>query len=67
MEKKMTTPVEIMCKGFPEEVSAFMNNIKMLQFHEKPDYRYLRKILRELFFKQGYDWDYFYDWTMPRD
>ena len=67
MEKKMTTPIEILCKGLPSEISTMLNYIRMLQFHEKPDYRYIRKILRELFFRKNYDWDYFYDWTIPRD
>ena len=67
MEKKMTTPIEILCKGLPSEVAMMLNYIRSLQFHEKPDYRYIRKILRELFFRKNYDWDYFYDWTRPRD
>ena len=65
MEKKMTIPIEILCKGQPVEISMFLNYIRSLSFEEKPDYRYLRKILRELFIRKNYSWDYFYDWTLP--
>ena len=46
MEKKMTIPIEILCKSLPVEISMFLNYIRSLSFEEKPDYRYLRKILR---------------------
>ena len=65
MEKKMTTPIEVLCKTLPLEISTFLNYIHSLQFEDKPDYRYLRKILRELFFRNNYEWDYSYDWTKP--
>ena len=61
----MTTPIEILCKGLPIEISTFLNYTRSLQFEDKPDYRYLRKRLRELFFRRQYEWDYAYDWTKP--
>jgi hypothetical protein len=38
MEKKMTTPVEVLCKGLPNDISLYMNYSKSLRFEDKPDY-----------------------------
>jgi len=39
-----------------------MNYTRSLKFEEKPDYRFLRKIFRDLFDRLGYANDYAYDW-----
>ena len=64
MEKKMTTPVELLCKGLPIEFSTYMNYCRTLKFEVKPDYSYLRKMFRELFIREGFELDYMYDWTL---
>ena len=64
MLKKIATPNEIMCKFLPYQFTYFINYIQSIQYEDKPDYRFLRKIMRELFFKQNYDWNYQYDWTL---
>lgn len=65
MEKKMSTPVEILCKGLPIEFSTFLNYCRSLRFEDKPDYLYLRKMFKELFYREGFEWDYLYDWCQP--
>ena len=62
-EKKMSTPVETLCKGFPGEFATYLNFTRSLRFEDKPDYQYLRKLLRDLFVKEGYQMDYIFDWT----
>jgi len=47
--KKMSTPVEILCKGFPSEFSMYLNYCRGLRFDEAPDYMYLRQLFRILF------------------
>lgn len=37
---------------------------RSLRFDDKPDYAYLRKIMRELFAREGFAWDYLFDWTI---
>ncbi|KAI5963141.1 hhp1 [Candida pseudojiufengensis] len=64
MEKKMTTPNNILCKGLPTEFLDYMNYIKTLRFDDKPDYAYLRKLFRDLFKKENYRYDYVFDWTL---
>ena len=35
-----------------------------MRFDEKPDYPYLRKLLKDLFVRSGYELDYVYDWNI---
>jgi casein kinase 1 len=65
-EKKMATPVEALCKGFPSEFAVFLNYVRSLRFEDKPDYQYLRKLFRDLFVREGFQMDYVYDWTIKR-
>jgi len=62
-EKKMSTPVEVLCKHFPTEFATYLNYCRALRFDDKPDYSYLRRLFRDLFFRQGYAADYRFDWT----
>ena len=36
----------------------------MLFRSDKPDYSYLRKIFRDLFVREGFQYDYVFDWTV---
>ena len=49
MEKKMTTPTEVLCRGFPNEFAIYLN--------------YTRS-LRDLFVREGFQYDYVFDWTV---
>jgi casein kinase 1 len=64
MEKKMTIPVEELCKGFPEEFTTYLNYCKALKFEDRPDYAYLRRNFKDLFVKMGYEYDYIFDWNL---
>jgi casein kinase 1 alpha len=63
-EKKMSTPIEALCKGFPAEFSMYLNYCRGLRFDEAPDYMYLRQLFRILFRTLNYNYDYVFDWTM---
>jgi len=60
----MSTPVEILCKHFPTEFATYLNYCRALRFDDKPDYAYLRRLFRDLFFRQGYAADYRFDWSV---
>jgi casein kinase I family protein HRR25 len=62
--KKMTTPTDLLCRGFPDEFGIFLNYCRTLNFDEKPDYSYLRKLFRNLFVREGYQYDYVFDWSV---
>ena len=46
MDKKISTPPEILCKGFPNELTNFINYARNLKFEEKPDYAYLKNLIK---------------------
>nr|XP_051683751.1 casein kinase I [Oryctolagus cuniculus] len=63
-DKKMSTPVEVLCKGFPEEFATYLKYCRGLKFEEAPDYTYLRQLFRNLFGTLNYQYDYAFDWTV---
>eukprot|EP00930_Biecheleria_cincta_P018148 TRINITY_DN1422_c0_g3_i1.p2 TRINITY_DN1422_c0_g3~~TRINITY_DN1422_c0_g3_i1.p2 ORF type:complete len:339 (+),score=64.88 TRINITY_DN1422_c0_g3_i1:29-1045(+) len=64
MQKKISTPVEELCKDFPSELTSYLMYCRNLQFEDRPDYAYLRRLLKDLFFTEGYQYDYVFDWTI---
>jgi casein kinase 1 len=66
-EKKSSTTVEELCKGFPEDFKNYINYCKALEFEEQPDYGYLRKIFRDLFLRLGNQYDFVYDWCLAAE
>ncbi|EED11629.1 serine/threonine-protein kinase vrk, putative [Talaromyces stipitatus ATCC 10500] len=64
MEKKKTTPIEVLCRGFPNEFVIYLYYARSLGFDDKPDYSYLRKIFRDLFVRESFQDDYVFDWTV---
>ncbi|XP_076305072.1 casein kinase I-like isoform X1 [Tachypleus tridentatus] len=60
-DTKRTTPVEVLCDGYPEEMSTYLKYVRRLDFFETPDYDYLRKLFQDLFDKNGY-LDTEFDW-----
>ncbi|GFR05701.1 casein kinase I isoform alpha [Trichonephila clavipes] len=63
-EKKMSTNVEVLCKGYPAEFAMYLNYCRGLRFEEAPDYMYLRQLFRILFRTLNHQYDYTFDWTM---
>jgi len=63
-EKKMSTPVDVLCKGYPAEFAMYINYCRGLRFEEAPDYMYLRQLFRILFRTLSHQYDYIFDWTM---
>eukprot|EP01107_Rhizomastix_libera_P007658 TRINITY_DN2267_c1_g1_i2.p1 TRINITY_DN2267_c1_g1~~TRINITY_DN2267_c1_g1_i2.p1 ORF type:complete len:127 (+),score=45.08 TRINITY_DN2267_c1_g1_i2:161-541(+) len=53
-----------MCKGLPPEFATMLSYCKALGFEDKPDYSYLRQLLRGLFIKEGLKYDGMYDWMV---
>eukprot|EP00947_MAST-08B_sp_MAST-8B-sp1_P005236 g5236.t1 len=64
MEKKMTTSIESLCKTFPVEFQTYFEYCRSLRFEDKPDYPYLKRMFKELFFTEGFQTDYQFDWCM---
>merc|ERR1712072_1497406 len=49
-ERKMATPIEVLCKELPKEFVSYLH--------------YCRCLLREPFIRAGYEYDYVFDWTI---
>jgi len=64
MEKKMGTPIEVLCKSFPCEFVNYLNYCRSLRFEDRPDYAYLRRSLKDLFFREAFQYDFVFDWTI---
>lgn len=63
-EKKMLTPIEVLCKSYPSEFISHFHYCRSLRFDDKPDYSYLKRLFRDLFIREGYQFDYVFDWTI---
>uniref|UniRef100_A0A6I8N9R4 non-specific serine/threonine protein kinase n=1 Tax=Ornithorhynchus anatinus TaxID=9258 RepID=A0A6I8N9R4_ORNAN len=61
-DTKRSTPIDILCESFPDEMAIYLRYVRRLDFFEKPDYDYLRKLFTDLFERKGYIFDYEYDW-----
>ncbi|KAL8513795.1 hypothetical protein ACS0TY_013055 [Phlomoides rotata] len=63
-EKKIMTPIEVLCKSYPSEFISYFHYVRSLRFEDKPDYSYLKRLFRDLFIREGYQFDYVFDWTL---
>ncbi|CAI9766137.1 unnamed protein product [Fraxinus pennsylvanica] len=63
-ERKVTTSIEVLCRGYPTEFSSYFHYCRSLRFDDKPDYAYLKRIFRDLFIREGFQCDYVFDWTI---
>lgn len=61
MEKKLGTPLDQLCRGFPSEFAAYMNYCKNLHFEEKPDYDYMRRLFNTLAKNENFTGDFKFD------
>lgn len=64
MEKKMSTPIEVLCKHFPGEFVTYLTYTRALRFEDRPDYAYLRRLFKDRFFQENYQYDFLFDWAM---
>ncbi|GAB4853770.1 Casein kinase 1-like protein 2 [Ancistrocladus abbreviatus] len=63
-EKKVSTSIEALCRSYPSEFASYFHYCRSLRFDDKPDYAYLKRIFRELFIREGFQFDYVFDWTI---
>ncbi|XP_031476173.1 casein kinase 1-like protein 3 [Nymphaea colorata] len=63
-EKKVSTPIEVLCKSYPVEFASYLHYCHSLTFDQRPDYGFLKRLFRELFTREGYEFDYIFDWTI---
>lgn len=64
-DKKVATTVEQLTAGVPEEAvfTDYLMYCRNLRFDEKPDYQYCRKLFKDAMHRNGFEYDYMYDWV----
>ncbi|CAL4963088.1 unnamed protein product [Urochloa decumbens] len=63
-ERKIATSVEALCRGYPTEFISYFHYCRSLRFEDTPDYQYLKRLFRDLFIREGFQFDYVFDWTI---
>ena len=48
----------------PAEFRSFFEHVRSLRFDDRPDYDYLKRLFRELFFRKGFAYDNMFDWEV---
>lgn len=62
LEKKMATPINTLCKGYPDEFRIYFEYCRALRFADKPDYAYLRRLIHDVADRNSIEYDGFFDW-----
>ncbi|OAQ59463.1 casein kinase I isoform delta [Pochonia chlamydosporia 170] len=62
-QKKMSTTIDDLCKGLPDEFATYLRYTRSLQPIKKPDYAYLLGLFHNLFVAQGFQYNNVFDWT----
>ncbi|XP_024005652.1 casein kinase 1-like protein 3 [Eutrema salsugineum] len=66
-ERKISTPIEVLCKNHPVEFGSYFHYCHTLTFDQRPDYGFLKRLFRDLFSREGNEFDYIFDWTIIKD
>lgn len=64
-DMKRGEPLADLLSRSPSCFTPFFDHIRSLAFEEKPDYTYLRNLLRREMRQQGWEYDWKYDWLYP--
>jgi hypothetical protein len=65
-EKKIHTPIEDLCHGLPDAFPSYFKHVQSLNFDDRPNYSHLRKLFRNLFIREGLQYDHVFDWTIKK-
>ncbi|CAL8576963.1 serine/threonine protein kinase [Xanthoria parietina] len=64
LERKRTISTRELCQELPQEFASYFDYLRSLPPNAKPDYSFLRKSFRDLFTREGFEYDNVYDWTI---
>ena len=63
MAKKVSTSIDELCSGLPIEIKVFLSYVRNVKFEEKPDYNYLKSLVKDIFIREQMNYDSIFDWT----
>jgi len=66
LERKQSTHPDVLCKSYPNEFREYFAHCSSLGFEDRPDYRYLKRLFKDLFERSGFEDNCVYDWDLLR-
>lgn len=64
LERKQATHPDLLSRGYPTEFKDYFAHCSSLGFEDRPDYRHLKRIFKDLFERQGFEDDGIFDWDL---
>jgi casein kinase I homolog HRR25 len=64
IQMKVNSTADLL-NGSPIEFSVFLDYTRTLNFEDKPDYAYLRKLFHDLRVREGHHHNNIFDWCLP--
>ena len=64
LAKKEAISTKDLCEDLPAEFGAYFDHVRSRSFDDKPRYSFLRRLFRGLFIRQGFEYDFVFDWTI---
>ena len=64
LQVKLATSNDVLCAGLPTEFTVFLEDVRKLDFEQRPDYEKYRAMFRNLFINSGFVYDDVYDWDL---
>lgn len=61
--KKRETSIQDLCADLPKQFESYFEHLAGIPHRGKPDYPHLRRLFRNLFSCQGFEYDHVFDWT----
>ena len=61
---KQDFPQHELLRGVPPEFGIFLESVKKLGFEDEPKYLDYRRMFKELMIREGFSYDYIYDWIL---
>lgn len=54
MDKKLTIPLDRLCSDLPDEFKQLFMYSRTLEFEDKPDYAYIKKLFKAVMDRENY-------------
>ena len=65
-EKKLNTTLDVLCKNLPVDFQTWINYAKELKFEERPDYNYLKSLIKKMAEENEIVFDTEFDWVIKQ-
>ena len=65
-EKKLNTTLDVLCKNLPVDFQTWINYAKELKFEERPDYNYLKSLIKKIAEENEIMFDTEFDWVIKQ-